>query len=274
MIEQDVKPPKKQQVKSSQQRADSEPSSPLQQTIQINFRQPPIIPQFIQQQISAETKENVLASLHGWTSEDYDLFISGLVTYSEEKDINVRCKLIAENYLSNFTPEEIKRCFLVLSNVAKAKERDEPHDEFANIEARTKAEFIQHYHQSMRLDKEPDPAMMHSHPFATANRFNPAQQSIQPLHHMAPYPGSYIMERRASVPGDLGMGMKSAKISPPMYAMDEKPPIIDKTVVTHSNSFQDRFTWNTRTISDFQPPKEFKELKEPHVFLNTPKHQN
>jgi len=102
----------------------------------------PVIPQFIQQQIAAETKDSVLASLKGWSSEQYNFFIQGLVQFSDEKDINIRCRLIAENYLPIFKAEEIKQCFTVLSNVAKAKEKDEPQDEFANIEARAKADIF------------------------------------------------------------------------------------------------------------------------------------
>jgi len=91
--------------------------------------QNPVIPHFIQQQIAAETKDSVLAALAEWTSDEYSAFIEGLVTYSEEKDINVRCRLIASNYLPHLSAEDIKECFSVLSNVAKAKERDEPHDD-------------------------------------------------------------------------------------------------------------------------------------------------
>lgn len=89
------------------------------------------IPYFIQQQIAAETRESVLNTLKGWTPSDYNSFIEGLVSYSDEKDINVRCRLISEHYLPNHTPDDIKQCFLVLSSVAKSKDHDREQKDFS-----------------------------------------------------------------------------------------------------------------------------------------------
>jgi len=114
--------------------------------------QNPVIPHFIQQQIAAETKDSVLAALTEWSSEEYSAFIEGLVTYSEEKDINVRCRLIADNYLPHLSADEIKECFSVLSTVAKAKERDEPHDDY-NVEGR-KSDIFSHLQPPTKVSTE------------------------------------------------------------------------------------------------------------------------
>lgn len=167
-------------------------------------RTPPVIPHFIQQQIAAETKDSVLASLNGWTPEQYNSFIEGLVAYSEEKDINIRCSLIAENYLKGFTADEIKQCFTVLSNVAKAKEKDEPHDEFANMEARTKADMFQSHSHYTPNNKPTD---MEPQSFRGFRSFGPFQNNSYP--HEPPMAGMYPThfpffsgERRASFPLD------------------------------------------------------------------------
>jgi len=165
--------------------------------------QTPVIPHFIQQQIAAETKDSVLAALRGWGSEEYNAFIEGLVTYSEEKDINVRCKLISENYLPTFTADEIKRCFTVLSNVAKAKERDEPHDEFANMEARAKADIFAHYQQTMKGSELPEsvPYRLSGIPmrYPLPGGANFSHENF-PLY--GAYPPFINPERRASFPMD------------------------------------------------------------------------
>jgi hypothetical protein len=88
-------------------------------------RASPTIPQYIQQQIAAETRDSVLAQLKGWTAQDYNAFIEGLVAFADEKDITNRCKLIAMHYLPKFPAEEIKQCFTILSNVAKSKDSDD-----------------------------------------------------------------------------------------------------------------------------------------------------
>jgi len=159
----------------------------------------PRIPHFIQQQIAAETKDSVLSSLNGWTSSEYNYFIEGLVAYSEEKDINIRCKLISDHYLPNFSPDEIKQCFTVLSNVAKSKEREESHDEFS-IETRPK-----HFSPTMKTPEIPD----------IFNRFQIGNTRHKPNYLHEPYPmyPPFSPERRASFPMDSNFIKKHPEAS-------------------------------------------------------------
>jgi len=153
----------------------------------------PVIPLFIQEQIAAETKECVLPILNGlWSEYEYNAFIQGLVAFSEEKDINIRCALISKHFLPNYTSDQIKQCFMVLSSVAKDKERDEPTEELANIEAKVKAEIFG------QRDSDTQIRNLRFSP-QTYISFSQCNESIGQFGYLY---NSNPMERRASYPMD------------------------------------------------------------------------
>jgi len=200
----------------------SPPTGLIQKDLNKGSTLNPVIPQFIQQQIAAETKESVLAALRGaWSPDEYNAFIEGLVAYSEEKDINTRCQLISRHYLPRYSPEQIKQCFMVLSSVAKAKERDEPRDELAGMEARVRAEM---YGQYFLVKPDTDNSLQFRHP--SLYRYPPQvpqpapavsypQQFTEPAGHLYAFGnggggGMQTTERRASYPLDPFSRVKHA----------------------------------------------------------------
>lgn len=161
----------------------------------------PVIPLFIQEQIAAETKECVLPVLKGpWSEYEYNAFIQGLVAFSEEKDINIRCALISKHFLPSYTSDQIKQCFMVLSNVAKDKERDEPREELANIEAKVKAEIFV-------LSQYDSDTQMRNLRFSPQNSvsFTQYNESMGQFGYLC---NSISIERRASYPMDIVSKMK------------------------------------------------------------------
>jgi SHAQKYF class myb-like DNA-binding protein len=122
--------PKKESKKRAAAKRRRSSNSDIQPSVTVVTQPPPraptpVLPPHIQQQIAAETRDSVLAQLKNWTATDYNLFIEGLVAFSDQKDIASRCKLISTHFLPRFSPEEIHQCFGVLSSVAKAKDSDE-----------------------------------------------------------------------------------------------------------------------------------------------------
>jgi len=79
----------------------------------------------VAQQLAAETMATVLPLLNGWTALDYINFLEGLITLQEEKDVNTKLKLISEEYLPRFPLEEIKQCYVLLTNAAKKENEDD-----------------------------------------------------------------------------------------------------------------------------------------------------
>jgi hypothetical protein len=59
---------------------------------------PAPIPLHVQQQIAAETRDSVLSQLKGWTSQDYNAFIEGLVAFADEKDVRTRVHLQCRSF--------------------------------------------------------------------------------------------------------------------------------------------------------------------------------
>jgi len=158
MIKAEPSPKKKLQIAATKRRKSvgDYPHSLHSKVSQESARNPsPVIPHFIQQQIATETRDSVLAMLQGWTSEHYNAFIEGLVSHSDEKDINRRCKLISENNLPNFTAEQVKQCFCVLSSVAKAKEREEPRDDFS-VQSKQADEYFRACQQKAPVAEAPE----------------------------------------------------------------------------------------------------------------------
>jgi len=73
----------------------------------------------LSQQIVAESIDTVLAQLKGWTSSDYALFVDGLFSVQEEKDPNMKCKIIREKYLPQYSLSDVKKCYMLLQEEAR-----------------------------------------------------------------------------------------------------------------------------------------------------------
>jgi len=73
----------------------------------------------------------IVSSLKGWTPQEYNAFIEGLLSFPEEKDINRKCKLISEKFLPKYTPEDIKQCYAILHNYVRNKESVVPEESTA-----------------------------------------------------------------------------------------------------------------------------------------------
>jgi len=67
----------------------------------------------------------IISAIKGWSQQEYNLFIEGLLSFPDEKDINKKCKLISERFLPKYSPEDVKQCYAILHNYVKNKEEDQ-----------------------------------------------------------------------------------------------------------------------------------------------------
>lgn len=73
-----------------------------------------------QARLAAQHRDSVLVGLPPtWTVEDYDQFMKGLLSLADKHDdVHTLCRIIRENYLPHFTPEEVELCYRnVLRNI-------------------------------------------------------------------------------------------------------------------------------------------------------------
>jgi len=70
-------------------------------------------------QIVNETCDAVISKLRGWTIFDYNCFIEGLISVGDERDRNLKCKIIQEQYLPHLSFDDIQMCYSLLQNASR-----------------------------------------------------------------------------------------------------------------------------------------------------------
>jgi len=78
----------------------------------------------------------IVCQAKGWTAQEYNFFIEGLLAFPEERDISKKCKLISDRFLPKYSAEDIKQCYAILHNYIKKMEEDA----YMNDAKRTKTE--------------------------------------------------------------------------------------------------------------------------------------
>jgi len=93
----------------------------------IMVREPPggVVHSTRQQLLCAQP---LVSAMKGLSPQEFNLFIEGLLSSPEEKDINKKCKLISERFLPKYSTEDIKQCYVILHNFVKNKENSEESD--------------------------------------------------------------------------------------------------------------------------------------------------